>query len=81
MHLGICAALARAHIGNGTEKYDGEGGFEPPVGLFWPYNGLANCPIPQPGVRNQRLTFGRDAPIRVKTYSLGSRCATIVQPT
>jgi hypothetical protein len=33
-------------------------GFRTTVEFVGVYNGLANCPIPPPGVRNQELTFG-----------------------
>ena len=71
-------------LGNDCESRDyksgGEGGIRTPGRSFSPYNGLANCPIPPPDVRNQLLTFGCEALIRAKKLLFGSNCATIVQP-
>jgi hypothetical protein len=58
----------------------GEGGIRTLGTGVSPYNGLAITRFHTPGVRNQRLTFGKVHLALGKMALFGANCATIVQP-
>jgi hypothetical protein len=62
------------------EKPGGEGGIRTLGTGVSPYNGLAITRFHMPGVRNQRLTFGKLHRKLGKMALFGAICATIVQP-